>query len=1231
MLGFYNRELEIQKKNPTTVTGLLAQVRERLAAVDLRRGHASILQLGQLIARTRTEAVNDPEAPVLDRVFQNVMTRARTEVHRAMRAEHVNQGTLYKLANLQVHTELVTKVLEHIHEFPEGVPLSVEWVRGNIPQLFDAVQKGHGDWKGDWHMVQGILPPGIDFHVEAKYAKTVDEPGLEKMAERMALIAHKLGDSVVAQILISLGVVGDRDVPALRGIVSKHLGECEPQKAGFGFEDFVRLPHDVLRDPDVRRVIFIHLRDHVYREILEADPEGTTESQREHVRAILERAKANFNMWLLAHREMHEDLEKYWLHVIEQKSSERMVDKVADETGRKHPFPSLRQKIAMDHMTGLNPVARKYMMDGSEREKSDKPWKGRQLNATSMGGGKTADPFLAWDALKEAGEIKEGEQMIFLCPPGTAKQTLERVNKYYKEGSRPSVGLITSESVRNANDIEEACSKEIVLVAETMLGRERAYPQTKEEKAAGTPVRTLKVIDCLKFKKQSIVDSETGVILQDAEKRALAYGAVDEVHNARNPESKRAEYLMELFNGEDPIRYLQLMSGTPIPNRIADMITYLKLLDPENHAGVERVSAIDPLRLRNTLLKFLIKLELPENWRSEMEIQSYSLTEEERMHYDLVRSIRDIEMQKKMLYLLQLMLNPELHVREAKRNSMLDEAGQLAMRAFEEGKDTVLIAHPNLKDGFTQDAKDRGIETWEAKLKGIFGEDLIVQTIDGDTGEEDRIETLHRFKVPAGKKRVILANASTIREGINLTHIKEVIYLTPDFNEPWIHQFLRRFNRAGSKDTRFNMLVADETLSEIIYKLGRLKAQLSEVVQYGGSLTTDHLVKLEGIDEILSGTKVALGYKDQHAMIASLLPDELLVGAAYTFRFARQMHAAGEESLNKTLETKHEGIAARFMEDHPYSYHGNNARFGAGLIQALERAGHLNDKASRSYVDCYSGPMTLRAFLGEDSGCEVLSMDPNISLLDAGKQMHSELGHAVQDTDYVKGGCDQFEHMPGASKDLIHLNLSFNILKNVEKQNTLRHVNRALKDGGVMMITLPHYAGTPSERKHFVEELRYYGFEILSEFTGQVTAGKDSSYFENYTITARKVGTCTEDRSRKNLQLSLYSVKESQAKQRSNESLYEAHSDFTLGGQLITPSLKEGKEVLDLHRFKRLLKHLGDVLRAEPGHDFNAADIPAEFQDLRAYIIPMNVEKAWYLAVPRGKRFVSERIVPSKD
>lgn len=1120
--------------------------------------------------------------PILAEARTDIANILIDELFRLARSEEVYQGDLVDLGlvnrGMSVSRSLIgllAAVAKAGAEVPR--PLTVKWIRDNT-DCFDNVNRA---CDGDWNYVAELMPSDIPLVPEKKYVKAFDEDQMREKILSLKSVVEKIGGAAVAQYLFSLNLIGDRTVNTLSDLITAHLGDCSSNP--LEFKDVPILPIDAMRNPDVYKVVFIHLRDEIYRRLTEDAIVGDAAEQEFLLGITADYAKHFFNLAEPLHKKMYDELMEYWKTVIHLQSGERMEDRVDDETGTSCPFPSLLQKVSIFEMS---------------REK-------RQLNASLMGRGKSACPFLTFEYLKEKGEIADGQKLAIVCPPSMVPDFQKRVTKYYKDDRAPSVGVITKDLKNNSDDLKTQLAAEIIIISDTMIDQRRSRKDADGEE--------INILDAL-------VDLD------------IAYIAADEAHRARNEHSTKARDLQKLCNGRDgELGYLQLMTASPLPNRVYDVLTYLKLLYPAEYAHIDRIGNIDPLRLHNTLLKCLINLDPVDKWREEVETIRYDLGQHERAAYEFIRGIRDLSISEKLLMLRQFMLNPKLKTDGVDEQALFECVTSALEGDFEE-TDVVYIAHTELVDGFTR-SKTEGVDTWVDKLRAHFGDKVEVLVIDGntsmvkdpETGESERDQIINS-NPPAGKKRIVLVNGSTIQLGISLVHIKAFYRIDSDYNDSGDQQLFRRYNRAGSDDTKAKEFIGNGTIVEVIQKLAILKAKLTTLALYGGNLTRKHMQQLEKLD--MEFDDLDVDYSDEAAVFASLLLEDLLVGGAYSDRFQRNFHMKGEDSLREILESRGEIIADRMQEDYPYSYHGNNARFTASLIAQLEENG-LVPTGARNYLDVYSGMGTMGSLLATskaDADRTVHSIDPNPHIVKYGKRLSNDIGVLELAANMRQGGLSDLTTFEDGSLDVCHINLAFNILFNSQKRDAIRCLSSKLKTGGVVAFTFPAYVGKDNERKSFLKALEHYGFEIQEDYTGAGSAGKGDQYFENFIVVAKKVSELpVKDLHANDFQLSIYDRSTGKTDRRKREGLYAFHNEFEINGwggksTVVSMELEDTKD----HALMNLVEGLRAFLEASlrQGKSLSEIKIPASFAELNAQV--RLVGGTHYLGIPgTGDKFTT--------
>jgi SNF2 family DNA or RNA helicase len=298
---------------------------------------------------------------------------------------------------------------------------------------------------------------------------------------------------------------------------------------------------------------------------------------------------------------------------------------------------------------------------------------------------------------------------------------------------------------------------------------------------------------------------------------------VDEVHKMKNLISgKRAENLIKLSEGIDELdgaKYLALLSGTPIPNKVGDISMVLKLLYPDKFAGISNndiTSQIlygDVLDLRSLLVPRMQMKSLTESIKMpklDERIHLIDLTAEEREMYNVLLEEDEITATQKLQILRKFSLSPSLlEATPDITGSKIQEVG-IALRETFANKDKVVMFVNGYIEGVI-----RGNNTMVDALG--LPEGVEVFTIEGEVEKKARSAIQQQLQ-STGRKMLVLVSGQTADVGVDFSGAEEVYF----YNEPWTEydkkQQLGRVYRPGlSADLISRTFITRGTIEEGIH------------------------------------------------------------------------------------------------------------------------------------------------------------------------------------------------------------------------------------------------------------------------------------------------------------------------------------------------------------------------------------------------------------------------------
>lgn len=911
-----------------------------------------------------------------------------------------------------------------------------------------------------WDLVKRMLPDPWQVKFTVEKTPTADQRLVEQIKEYEE-IARTLGPEALAEFLISLNPKNAPSFSTLVRIISQYLGRCQTRPPKL--DTIPEIPAAALLLQGFRKVVLVQLRNQIYRELLRGQDDASEASQYRVRLADVERAaRKHLDLSKPVHKELFEELMAYFKEVLNIANPPNMVTHIRNEkTGRVGPFPSLRQRIAM-----------KEMEKDPQRNKN-----GRLLVSFFMGMGKTGAAFLAKEHVA-------AKKLLYICPnPDLVKQTADRVDKYYKPGMAPSVGTILSE---NKDEVHEALKCDVVIMPFSMFS---------------SKVGDDRLVDLVKAQNFDFV-------------------VVDEVHNARQEEQRNTETVFE-FVTQIPGLYeeghIMLLSGDPIPNSPDDIVPQLRIYDRDVYSEVQGLRALvrrkDPLVVRNALLDFLLLIDEPEDWKRYLDYVEFDLTEDEARVYTAILEDEQLTETQKLERLSLALLNPHLFSETVSESSVANTVTDIIAEDLKK-YDVVMVGENSYKEGVLRPHPDHpGVpslaEVIERKLREEKGiPNLEVHIYDGDAVPAVRDYIIARSK-EKGRKIVIFAMTSTsgIREGVNLSHIHRAIVLEPNYNNPDLAQFVKRFAREEEEDVRVRILQPHDTISEGIRRHAGRKEVLCERLKHSGTLTDRDLGFL-ATDKLDDSIQVEGGL----VMFGTDITDQLLTDRKKLARIFSYLHGRGGTEYQEFIQLLGEKFAELYARYWERTFSGNNARCVAGIMEQLMERGLI---AGRRIADVACGPLVMANTLGIKGTAAIESFDLNPYMIDQGIRLFESRNEKAARPITRVTKMDELGVM-SESYDCVNMASALHYTKlNVQRKDptkderarALLEQNRVLKQGGIFILTMPTTLCTDDEFKNLCRELTNFGLEVLREYTGKAvsTDAKDDP-FENFTIVCKKVG-----------------------------------------------------------------------------------------------------------------------------
>lgn len=733
-----------------------------------------------------------------------------------------------------------------------------------------------------------------------------------------------------------------------------------------------------------------------------------------------------------------DEVDTYYKEVFANPKPSNLVDKLNKDRN----FPDFGQGINIKEIKG----------------------KRRMLIADKMGLGKSASAILAKESLGVGTALVVVPSDVVSTWQEYLSDKVDSDGKqvgYFKEGQVPRVLVIEEPSSLEGKDLTDY---EYVVISHERLS-ETYTPE--------------------------LIDGPFGMLI------------VDEVHKLKNiKEGVRANNLLKIaekINGEG--KYLVMLSGTPVPNKIQDVAMILKLLYPEKFAEIDNKELVrqilrgDVIDLRNLLLPRMQAKDLSETLEMPALIQReefIDLSAEEEELYEALLEEDEILATSKLQILRQFLLNPDiLRTTPGVIGTKIKEVGRDLRRMFGEKSKIVMFVNGYIEDVI------RGDKNIIEKLG--LPEDVEVQVVEGNVDKKRRAEIQKRFKETNGKILIIFSG-ETVDVGIDYSSGQAVIH----YNEPWTkykkEQQTCRVHRPGVKgDVEEVTFIVRNSIEEGIKYYIEAKHRAIQKLLYGIPITELERDLLERSSEEIDTDDLEVNSELAGYYFSAW--DRMMKIFAYT-------REIGENEFVKFLENYGQAYAECYLDLGNRSYQANAARICATIIDrlAIEKDQKVEDL---TILDIASGPEVLRKHVLEKYQNRIVSLDINPH------HFQGEGGKRV---------LGSFKLLPffDNSVDYANLSLALHYTKLVPSQNeyermaVLLEIGRVLKVGGTAIINNIYSADFRDESKFrkFVEAL---GLRLREDYSGQATSGDN---YKSKVFVLEKV----EDRSNLRITISPESV-----------------------------------------------------------------------------------------------------------
>ena len=801
------------------------------------------------------------------------------------------------------------------------------------------------------------------------------------------------------------------DVPYVKGILGDYLGEFLVVSNHFQLEDLevgVRYLSNVSLKEGLAEVLKKDCLAFYNQKRREGSLVGNQSSIDEYL-AHMRRQSADYSTLDL--EGVLIEVENYYRSLFEIEIPSSMVGELIND----RLFPDLNQRI------NIKQIELKHKM----------------LIADDMGVGKSASAILAKETL--------GVRQALILAPSNVVEVWQKylsdlqsengeTQGYFKQSQAPRV--LTIESLESLRTINPADYDYIIL---------------SQERLTDEYVEALEIFDY-------------GMLI------------VDEVHKLKNIGSgKRAENLVKLAarieEGKDD-KYLALLSGTPVPNKVGDIAMILKLLYPEkfehisNKGLTRQILQGDVLDLRSLLVPRMEMKSLAESVempKLHEEVHEISLSEAEQDVYEVFLEEDELTATQKLQILRQFILNPSrFDVTPSLESTKIREVGSALRETFSQKNKVVMFVNGYI------DGVIRGEKTIFDQLG--LPDDVEIHVIDGQVPKARRLE-IQRMLQESGKKMLLAVSGQTADVGVDFSGADELYF----YNEPWTE-----YDKKQQQGRVYRPGLKKDLISHTFYVRGTIEEGIHKY----------KAVKYNAVEKLLRGIPISelekeLLRQDEQQVDPNLEVNPTL--AEYYFsnwnrmlKIFNHVKEIGEENFVKFLGRYGREYAECYVDLGSRSYQSNANRLAGTIIDKFAKAKGQVPEFVR-ILDVASGPEMLKKHIPDEYQQQVTSVDINPH-------------HFVEQGKKQLVG--SFLNLPVADSTVDYANLSLALhytkflptKQNYERLKVLSELNRVLTTGGIAVINLMHTLDL-KDRVTFTEAIGKLGFEMVEKYSGRAESG----------------------------------------------------------------------------------------------------------------------------------------------
>ncbi|MDF2378666.1 MAG: methyltransferase domain-containing protein [Candidatus Gracilibacteria bacterium] len=377
--------------------------------------------------------------------------------------------------------------------------------------------------------------------------------------------------------------------------------------------------------------------------------------------------------------------------------------------------------------------------------------------------------------------------------------------------------------------------------------------------------------------------------------------------------------------------------------------------------------------------------------------------------------------------------------------------------------------------------------------------------------EYSELHTWLKSIEPPQKKRILAAWESIIREGINLFEVSTMVRHGFGFRKDDDAQIVKRVDREGTSANVYSFML-EGLILEGIKSHKEYKDHLSKRMIYGGTLNPEDLDYVEG------GDHGSAGQETEYEFIVGSRASDLIQGDRQRLMaMNRALENQDERELSSSIDLfgeEYAEISAKYSVGSESSM--TNRVVSSVLLKSSESLGNVLSKVA----DLGAGLLALENTLGvvrED--ITITSFDLNQSMTDEGQKLlekrrgvlHRRPDIRICPLTKLQAIDESFDavNIAHVMHNMGHSNRS-NLVSNSDRAKALVEINRVLKIGGVLTMTIPEDFTLEEQRKAFVLEMKnIFGFELLEVYSGKVESDNDKKHrkFETRLFTFKKSAT----------------------------------------------------------------------------------------------------------------------------